>query len=64
VARVVYGAADPKGGACGSLFDLLPSDSRFNHRTDCRGGVLAEDCGELLRQFFRGRRGNWNLIDL
>jgi tRNA(adenine34) deaminase len=56
VARVVYGAPDPKAGACGSVFDLLPSDGRFNHRTDCRGGILAEDCGELLRAFFRARR--------
>jgi tRNA(adenine34) deaminase len=56
VALVVYGAEDPKAGACGSRFDLLPSDSRFNHRTECIGGVLAEDCGELLRSFFRERR--------
>lgn len=56
VARVVYGAPDPKGGACGGLFELLPSDGRFNHRTDCIGGVLAEECGEVLRAFFRERR--------
>jgi tRNA(adenine34) deaminase len=56
VAQVVYGAPDPKAGACGSVFDLLPSDGRFNHRTDCRGGILAEDCGETLRAFFRARR--------
>jgi len=56
VREVVYGATDPKGGACGSVFDLLPSDARFNHRTDCRGGVLADDCGEVLRHFFRARR--------
>ena len=56
VERVVYGAADPKAGACGSVFDLLPSDERFNHRTLCAGGVLAEDCGERLRAFFRSRR--------
>lgn len=56
VERVVYGAPDPKAGACGSVFDLLPSDGRFNHRTDCRGGILAEDCGETLRAFFRARR--------
>jgi tRNA(adenine34) deaminase len=53
---VIYGAPDPKAGACGSVFDLLPSDRRFNHRTDCRGGVLADDCGETLRAFFRARR--------
>ena len=56
VDRVIYGARDPKAGACGSVFDLLPSDGRFNHRTDCQGGILAEDCGELLRAFFRARR--------
>jgi len=56
VTEVVYGAADPKGGACGSVFDLLPSDHRFNHRTGCRGGVLGDDCGEVLRRFFRSRR--------
>jgi tRNA(adenine34) deaminase len=57
VARVVYGAADPKGGACGSVFDLLPSDARFNHATEVTGGVLAEECAERLRAFFRERRG-------
>jgi tRNA(adenine34) deaminase len=56
VGRVVYGAMDPKGGACGSVFDLLPSDSRFNHATQVQGGVLAEVCGERLRSFFRQRR--------
>ncbi len=56
VAAVIYGAIDPKAGACGSVFDLLPSDGRFNHRTDCRGGVLGDDCGEVLRAFFRARR--------
>jgi tRNA(adenine34) deaminase len=57
VARVVYGANDPKGGACGSVFDLLPSDGRFNHAVEVTGGVLAEECGERLRAFFRERRG-------
>jgi tRNA(adenine34) deaminase len=56
VARVVFGASDPKSGACGSVFDLLPSDARFNHRTECGGGVLANECGALLRDFFRHRR--------
>jgi tRNA(adenine34) deaminase len=56
VARVVYGARDPKGGAAGSVFDLLPSDHRFNHRVETEGGVLAEQCAEQLRVFFRGRR--------
>jgi tRNA(adenine34) deaminase len=56
VERVVYGAPDPKAGACGSVFRLLPSDCRFNHRTDCSGGVLADACAETLRAFFRARR--------
>jgi tRNA(adenine34) deaminase len=56
VRRVVYGASDPKGGACGSVFDLLPSDSRFNHVIQVQGGVLAGVCGERLRVFFRQRR--------
>ena len=56
VERVVYGATDPRGGACGSVFDLLPSDERFNHRTECAGGVLALECTSLLRGFFRKRR--------
>ena len=56
VERVVFGATDPKGGACGSVLDLLPSDTRFNHRTKCAGGVLESECGDLLRKFFRSRR--------
>lgn len=56
IVRVVYGASDPKGGAAGSVFDLLPSDSRFNHRVEVTGGLLADECGAMLRQFFRARR--------
>jgi tRNA(adenine34) deaminase len=56
VRRVRFGAADPKGGACGSVFDLLPSDERFNHCAECAGGLLANECGDLLRGFFRDRR--------
>ncbi len=56
VARVVFGAYDPKGGAAGSVFELLPSDERFNHRIECNGGVLQEACGALLRDFFQRRR--------
>ncbi|MES9889395.1 MAG: tRNA adenosine(34) deaminase TadA, partial [Candidatus Sedimenticola sp. 6PFRAG1] len=52
VKRVVFGAQDPKGGAAGSVFDLLPSDQRFNHRTEAEGGVMAEECGQRLRDFF------------
>jgi len=53
---VIFGAADPKGGACGSVFDLLPTDARFNHRTNCTGGLLGAECGRLLRDFFQARR--------
>lgn len=56
VERVVFGATDPRAGAAGSRFDLLPSDERFNHYTRCSGGVLAEDSARLLREFFRARR--------
>ena len=56
VARVVYGATDPRAGAAGSVFDLLPSDARFNHRTACEGGVLAEEAARMLQEFFRARR--------
>lgn len=54
-ARLVYGAADPKTGAAGSVFDLTRSD-KLNHRLEVEGGVLAEECGGLLREFFAHRR--------
>lgn len=56
VARVVFGAYDPKTGAAGSVFDLLQS-ARHMHRVSCTGGVLAEECAALLTDFFRERRG-------
>ncbi|MEX1265183.1 MAG: tRNA adenosine(34) deaminase TadA [Actinomycetota bacterium] len=56
VERVVFGAADPKAGFAGSLGDLV-RDTRLNHRVELTSGVLAEECGELLREFFRTRRG-------
>lgn len=56
VDQVVFGAADPKAGACGSVFDLLPSDSRFNHRTACCGPAMPDACGEPLKAFFAERR--------
>ena len=56
VARVVYGAADPKTGACGSVFDLL-SDPRHNHRVQVSGGVLGEEAGRRLSNYFRAKRG-------
>lgn len=55
VARVVFGAADPRTGAAGTVFNLLQSDL-LNHRAEVRGGMLAEECGALLREFFRARR--------
>jgi tRNA(adenine34) deaminase len=54
--RLVYGADDPKAGMSGSLASL-PDDPRLNHRVDIVRGVLAEECGTLLRDFFRIRRG-------
>jgi len=55
VDRVVFGAVDPKAGAAGSLYRLL-EDPRLNHRAEVQGGVLAEECGALLRAFFESRR--------
>ena len=55
VARLVYGAADPKTGAAGSVFDITRAE-KLNHRLEVTGGVLAEDCGGLLREFFGRRR--------
>jgi tRNA(adenine34) deaminase len=55
VARLVYGAADPKAGAVESVCRLL-DDERWNHRIAVEGGVLAEECGALLRAFFQTRR--------
>jgi tRNA(adenine34) deaminase len=55
VPRVVWGAADPKAGAVESLYRLF-EDSRLNHRVDHVGRVLADDCGRILTDFFRGKR--------
>jgi len=55
LARVVFGAADPRTGAAGSVVDLF-AESRLNHHTSIQGGVLADECGELLTGFFRERR--------
>jgi len=56
VATVVYGAVDPRGGAAGSLWDVI-RDPRLNHRPEVLGGVLAPECGDRLRRFFAARRG-------
>jgi len=55
IARIVYGAADPKTGACGSIVDL-PALATFNHHGRFEGGVLADECGRILREFFAERR--------
>ncbi|MCR4301559.1 MAG: tRNA adenosine(34) deaminase TadA [Sulfuricaulis sp.] len=55
IARVVYGAADPKAGAAGSVFNLLESPA-LNHRAQITGGILGGDCGKSLKTFFQARR--------
>jgi tRNA(Arg) A34 adenosine deaminase TadA len=55
VARLVFGAADPKGGAAGSLYDV-PRDLRLNHRIEVIPGVHEEECRKLMQKFFRGKR--------
>ncbi|WP_342449247.1 tRNA adenosine(34) deaminase TadA [Acetomicrobium sp. S15 = DSM 107314] len=55
IKRVLYGAQDPKGGACGSIYDLL-NDGRVSPRREVVGGVLEEESSELLRSFFYSRR--------
>ena len=55
IARLVYGAGDPKAGACGTLFNIV-QDSRLNHRVDVVPGVLSAECADTLRSFFAKRR--------
>lgn len=55
VDRIVYGAADPKTGAAGSVLDVF-SSKQINHQTVIEGGMMAEQCGQLLRDFFKERR--------
>ena len=55
IARIVYGAADPKTGACGSIVDL-PGLATFNHHGRFEGGMLEGECGEILKRFFAERR--------
>lgn len=55
IPRVVYGTTDPKAGACGSVLDVT-GEERFNHRPKVDGGLLAEECGDVLREFFAARR--------
>lgn len=61
IERVVYGASDPKTGACGSIIDL-PADTRLNHHAEVVGGILATECGGLLSSFFAQRRGKGNHV--
>jgi tRNA(adenine34) deaminase len=56
IKRVVFGAADPRTGAAGSVFSLLQG-TPLNHQCEVSGGILAEECGTLLKGFFRERRG-------
>lgn len=55
IRRLVFGASDPKTGACGGVVDLF-AEPRLNHHTLVTGGVLAEECSDLLKRFFAGRR--------
>jgi tRNA(adenine34) deaminase len=55
IAKLVYGAGDPKTGACGSVVNLM-ADPKLNHHTEVIGGVLAEQCGAILSTFFKQRR--------
>lgn len=55
VDRLVYGAYDPKAGACGSVYNIV-EDTRLNHRLNVTSGILADECGNLLRTFFAHQR--------
>jgi len=55
VPRLVFGAMDPKAGACGSLYDLS-QDKRLNHRIDAVSGILGRECGAILTEFFKNLR--------
>lgn len=59
VDRVVFGAWDERAGMAGSVMDLL-RHPRLNHRPEVLGGLMADECGELLRHFFHARRGGWS----
>ncbi|HUX65004.1 tRNA adenosine(34) deaminase TadA [Sulfuricella sp.] len=59
IARVVFGASDQKTGACGSIIDLS-AEARLNHHAEVTGGILADECGGMLSDFFAQRRGKGN----
>jgi len=56
IGRLVYGATDPRAGAIHSIYSI-PDDRKLNHHIDVESGVLAEECGQILKNFFRQRRG-------
>ncbi|TXI38319.1 MAG: tRNA adenosine(34) deaminase TadA [Methylophilus methylotrophus] len=60
IARLVYGASDPKTGCCGSVVDLM-AEQKLNHHCEVSYGLLAAECGELLSQFFRSKRTSKSL---
>ena len=55
VDNIYFGAYDPKAGCCGTLYDL-PSDKRFNHRPAVTGGIMEQECGRILKDFFKEHR--------
>jgi len=55
VSHVVYGCSDPKAGACDSLYELT-RDKRLNHQIETTGGILADECGKIMSDFFRNKR--------
>lgn len=57
IARLVYGASDPKTGACGSVVNLM-SEPKLNHHCEVTGGIASEECGQLLSDFFKQRRAS------
>jgi len=59
ISRLVFGAADPKTGACGSVINLF-AEERLNHHTAVDAGLMAQQCGDLLTDFFRSRRTTAN----
>nr|NDG08630.1 tRNA adenosine(34) deaminase TadA [Oxalobacteraceae bacterium] len=63
IARVVFGASDPKTGACGSVLNLF-ANTQLNHHATIEGGVLAEECGTMLSEFFAARRQQSRLEQL
>jgi tRNA(adenine34) deaminase len=63
IAKLIYGASDPKTGACGSVVNLM-AEPKLNHHTEISGGVLAAECGALLSGFFSARRKKAKAVEL